>query len=645
MISDETQKLIVLHGDRVSIHDHLQVDVDDDAQRFVVTLTAHYDGRVGYAQSGARYWAYSIPGAKACEVPGLIGNSYFVPAGFLTVLRCIHACPGRITFLSDEAQALWTLVLAQFRSGIQRAVINAQWQTGRVVPPHVLPIADGVELAPYQLVAAHLATLGNSFGLFMEQGTGKTAVAIAAMSKWIEDSDGFQRIVVVCPRNVVPNWVAELKAFSPFPLKIEMIRGGEIKRIGKLAEVMRADPAYRAGIAIINYDGVMSMAEIFAAVRWDQVILDEAHAIKSPAAKRTRFFLTRLRDQARYRLELTGTPIANTFMDLWSLLEFLGPAISGFGTMKSFKEFYARLMKNQSTGFEQIVGMQHVPVLQDVLARNTFIIRKAEAMPWLPAKTYAIESIEMLPTQKEMYKQIATQLAVEIGATLDNPGGNRQLLVNNVLTKLLKLAQVTSGFVMWDAIIDPLGNVLRPRMMERFAENPKIDWCIEQIKKHPLNEKILFWSWMIPDAQALAARCVEEGISHVTYTGATTDEARIAAELAFNTDPTMRVFIGNPAAGGSGLNLLGHDPRNPDEHGTDATLSVYIAQNWNAVHRAQSEDRNSRRGTRKPTHVVTLICEETIDEDIHERVSSKRQAALELSDIRSLLTKLLGDIS
>lgn len=645
MLAEETRELVESLAQYVSKRDWLEIDLDDDGTAFIVNIyMVDGLGRKAYCSAATRSWAKTTPGAKEINESGMVGNAYYMPTGFLTVLRCIHAFGDRMKFLSEDAAALWSFNLQQFAAGVERAQINAAWETNRTVPECSIPVADGVELMPYQKVAAHMATLGTSFAFFMEQGTGKTPAAISTMCKWIEQSTGFQRIVVVCPRNVVPNWIVELKAFSPLPIKTAIIRGTEIARIGKLAEVMRAEPNIRAGIAVINYDCLISMGEIFANIRWDQLILDEAHAIKSHQSKRTKYFLHRLRDQARYRLILTGTPIANTAMDLWSQLEFLGPSTSGFGTFKGYKDFYARIMKNQETGFDQIVGMQHIPVLQEVLARNSFIIRKKDAMPWLPEKTYSVESIEMTPRQRDMYRQIATQLAVEIEDTLDSQTENRQLLINNVLTKLLKLAQVTSGFVMWDPVITPEGVEVRPRVLERLGVNPKIEWCVEAVKQLPLDEKVLFWSWMIPDITALSERLAEEGIKHVKFIGAMNDEAREAATAAFNTDPECRVFIGNPGAGGAGLNLLGHDPKNPDAYQTDATLSVYIAQNWNAVHRMQSEDRNHRKGTRKPTHIVTLLCEDTIDEDIHERVSDKRQAALEIGDIKNILQKLRGDI-
>ena len=643
MLAKETQDLVVAGAQHVSSYDHLTIDLNDDGTEFVVTVQSMHRGNPGYSTRQVREWADDTPGAKACEIPGTIGNSYYMPVGFITVLRLMHGCKDRITFVNDDSKVMWDAVLAQFAAGVNRAKINAAWSANQTVPEHSLSIDDGIELLPFQEVAAQLAVQGTSFAFFMEQGTGKTPTAIATMCTWLQQATKFQRIVIVCPRNVIYNWAAELKAFASVPIKVETIRGSEIKRIGKLARVLKPEEGYKAGIAIVNYDTVMTMQQIFMAIPWDIAVLDECHFIKGPQSQRTKFFVGALRDKATRRLELTGTPIANTPMDLWSQLEFLGPATSGFATYKGYRDFYARIRKNQATGFDQIVGMQHVPVLQEVLARNAFIITKKAAMPWLPEKQYRVEEVEMSPAQVDLYRRVATELAVEIEHDIAGET-NKSLLINNVLTKLLRLSQVTSAFIKWDAIIDNDGNVIRPPIIEDLPTNPKVDWCVQAIKDHPPDEKILFWSWMTHDIDALSARLDEEGIDHVTFTGSTTDEQRREAERLFNCDPRMRVFIGNPAAGGTGLNLLGHDPKNPDDYATDATMSVYIAQNWNAVHRSQSEDRNHRRGTRKPIQVVTLVCPETIDEDIHERVTNKRKVALEISDIRALLTKILGDL-
>lgn len=649
MLSKETLDLITAKQGYIS-DETVFIDVDDNGTNFIMTfvqLTAN--GDVRYVNSLCRDWVKATPGAESTIIPGEVGDHYRIPVGFLTVLRILSGFKtDRIKFKTPLAEALFISTHVQFQVGARRAEINSAWQTAKTVPEHDLCVKEGVELAAYQQVAAHLATEGNSFAFFMEQGTGKTPTAITAVNTWIAKSDKpFLRVLVVCPRNVIFNWITEFKSFGAHDVQIDSVRGSEVKRIGKLAKVLKPSSTARAGIAVMNYDTVMAMEQVIGAIPWDVVIADECHYIKGPQSQRTKYFLNALRDKAKHRLELTGTPIANTFMDLWAQLEFLYQGCSGFADFKSYRSFFARLRKNAETGFEQIVGMQHVPILQEVLLRNSFIIRKSEAMPYLPEKTYRVEEVEMTEVQHNVYRQVATQLAIEINEDLESAesssGGQRSMLINNVLVKLLRLAQVTSGFVSWDPVIDSDGNVLRPRIIETFTENPKIDWCVNAINAHPENEKILIWSWAVQDIKSLSARLAEEGIDHVVFGGS--DAERIEAERRFNCDPACRVFIGNPASGGTGLNLLGFDPKNPADYDTDATLTVYFAQNWNAVQRSQSEDRNHRRGTRKPVDVVTLVCPETVDEDIHERVTNKRAAALEISDIRSLITKILGDLA
>jgi SNF2 family DNA or RNA helicase len=649
MLSPETLEALRRLCDTIPSSDHILIDLDDKSEQFVITLRVKSAATGKWAYPSYRFsreWAEETPGAKECEVPGLIGHSFYMPAGFVSALRIANAFPPeRIEFANELSQATYFAAIAAFATGLKRATINAEWQAKQTVPAHNLRIKEGIELAPYQEVAAALGAMSSAFAFWMEQGTGKTPVTITTLATWIAENPGkYHRILVVSPRNVVYNWLTELKFFSAEPVKADAIRGGEIKRIAKLAAVLKPEEGYRAGIAVMNYEGVMAMQQVITAIPWDIIVLDEAHSIKATTSKRTRFFLNELRDNVPRRLELTGTPIANTPMDLWSQLEFLGAGTSGFTREKSFREYFAKLRKNAHTGFDQIVGMQNVPVLKDIIARNAFVIRKKEAMPWLPEKVYQVEEVEMTPRQRDTYKQLAEALALEIEEDLDSEAGPRQLLIQNVLTKLLRLAQVTSGFISWDPVRDADGNILRPRVIEDFPENPKIDWCIDKIKNQPENEKLLFWSWMTHDIDALAARCAAEGIEFVKFDGSVNDEARREAERRFNCDPKCRVFIGNPSAGGTGLNLLGHDPKNPDDYDTDATCTVYIAQNWNAVHRAQSGDRNHRRGTRKTVTEITLVCSETIDEDIHERVSHKRAVAFEISDIRSLLLKLRGDL-
>jgi len=103
------------------------------------------------------------------------------------------------------------------------------------------------------------------------------------------------------------------------------------------------------------------------------------------------------------------------------------------------------------------------------------------------------------------------------------------------------------------------------------------------------------------------------------------------------------VFIGNPAAGGTGLNLLGHPPTATEEEcPSSCTHEIYYSQNWSPTARSQSEDRAHRRGTRNNVRITDLCIPETIDEEIRVRVMQKQDVALRVSDIRKILSNLIN---
>ncbi len=216
--------------------------------------------------------------------------------------------------------------------------------------------------------------------------------------------------------------------------------------------------------------------------------------------------------------------------------------------------------------------------------------------------------------------------------------------MQNVLTKLLRLAQITSGFVKWDAVHEVDGTVLHAAEIEQFTPNPKIDALVEAVREMPQDEKMIVWCCFVNDIKAISKRFEEEGIEHVLYYGATKEADREASVSAFNGRRSCRVFVGNAAAGGTGLNLLGYPPGREDEYETDATETIYYSQNWSPTQRWQSGDRNHRRGTRRQVRERDLCVPGTIDEEIRTRVMQKRTVAMAVSDIREILKNVLRGI-
>jgi len=260
---------------------------------------------------------------------------------------------------------------------------------------------------------------------------------------------------------------------------------------------------------------------------------------------------------------------------------------------------------------------------------------------------YDVIEVEMTPEQTEYYAKLQKQLALEIKADLEAAeaaGRPKQLTVNNILTKLLRLAQITSGFITWDPHYDDDGNIVEDRQVDRLDPNPKIEELVEQLKYKGPNDKTIVWACWVQDIRSIAARLTLEGIKCVTYYGSTPDKEREAIERSFNEDPTVKVLIGNPAAGGTGLNLLGYDYWNEQPLTTNANHVIYYSQNWSMTARSQSEDRAHRRGTRRPVRYTDLTVPGTIDEEIRVRVLQKKKVALAIQDVRDILDRVLKSV-
>ena len=98
--------------------------------------------------------------------------------------------------------------------------------------------------------------------------------------------------------------------------------------------------------------------------------------------------------------------------------------------------------------------------------------------------------------------------------------------------------------------------------------------------------------------------------------------------------------MGNPSSGGTGLNILGYDPTEPDKYETYTDTEIFFSTDWNAAKRSQAEDRAHRRGTRMPVRIIDLVVPGTIDEEIRARVAGKVQTAVMIQDVKEILTRL-----
>jgi SNF2 family DNA or RNA helicase len=627
---------------RLNASDRLRIGLSSEDPRYFIMQLVAPDGSPAhwYSTSDAarRTFWLRLPERKEHGA-----FTWRVAATDFTSLVTASSWPGdRISFESEDARLVHEYNLARFVHQSFRALIPARWRAEKVVPDHLHPDAMRAESPLSDCQRTALASLMGSegYGLFMEQGTGKTAVVIARVNVDSAKLDRPMRVLVVCPKSVRTNWGEEFKKFATVPGAFAVLRGGAIKRVETLIDLVREARGTRWMAAIVSYEGVLRSWDAISMMEWDLVVLDESHYIKSPRTKRTRHIITKLREIATHRMALTGTPICNSYMDLWAQLEWLYPGGSGFVDFMRFRAYYGRF-KKATMRAEKLVDMRNLPLIQERLARVAFQASKAEAVPGLPEKLYDVYEVEMLPQQAAAYDALCAQLIAEIEQDMaDMEAGTRRVTVTNVLTKLLRLAQITSGFVKCDDMLLDDDTVLQGEHLY-FTPNPKTQAILELASSLDHDEKMLVWATFVSDIKEVERALKAAGISCVTYYGATSEADREDVVRAFNRDPACKVLVGNPAAGGVGLNLRGYDPDSGEpDHGCSCTRVVYFSQNWSHPQRAQSEDRAHRRGTRRPVLYTDLVVPGTIDEEIRARVMGKRLAALQVQDIREILGAL-----
>ena len=655
--------------------DFLEIDCDAEGEHFIIQSTRlveqpyemimfkpehellelgkglfHRTGSCSH--SAAERWQHRIP-----EKRRLGYGKWKCAATDFSALVIYHAWPTERVFFSNEtAKLMYELLLVRFLAQSKASVNTAKFKADKVVPDMPEDFVEHPELplTPYQRVALVNSLDNAQYSLFMEQGTGKTAVAINRISlegKRMRDGENkMYRALVLCPKALRMNWENEFVRFATTAGKVTIMRGGQVERVRNIVDGVRDEEDCNWSAVVCSVDSVSNSWNAIKRVPWDLVVLDESHSIKNPATKR--FKTLRQLNNGSAKMILTGTPITNHLFDLWSQFEFLGSGMSGFTTFNNFRSFHGKFENRSVQGnkIAQLVGLKGVPLIQERLARISFLLKKDEADLGLPDLVYDMYEVGMTKLQTEWYIKIRDMLAVQIEEALKGmEDGDKTLSVDHILTMLLRLAQITSGHVKWD---DDEDTGKRGDIEQIPGGNPKVDAVLEMLKEQEdvdANCKTIIWATFVEDVRILSKTLADAGINHVCYhaKGHPAYRANGAFEAAerFNNEKECKVFIGNPASGGEGLNLIGYDKEDGDNYDTYCGHEIFFSCNWSAVQRSQAEARAHRRGTRNTVRVTDLMINGTIDEEIRARVMAKRQNALAIQDIREILGNILHTVT
>jgi hypothetical protein len=536
-------------------------DTDLGAEELKVLLNA----RGGYVRLRGKGWRrleFDITGEQD-ESLARLGLS---PRDFSSEPQRLHALQ-----LSDQAAA--QLLPAVQVEQVRRRVEELKT---RVLPP--LPETIKAQLRPYQVEGFHfLAYLtANRFGgiLADDMGLGKTLQTLTWLAWLKSQPDAAGRpSLVVCPKSVMENWHGEAARFFP-TLRVRLWHGTDAAGL--------PDAVAEADLLVVNYAQLRILALPLAGVSWLAAILDEGQFIKNPATTTANAVRALRADQ---RLVLSGTPIENRLMDLWSLMGFAMPGILGNRTL--FNQRY-----NQA---------------DDPLARRRLSSR---VRPFLLRRTKG-QVAKDLPdrVEEDLYCEMEPQQAVLYRAEYKHA---RQMLLNvktqqqlnefrfHFLTSLLRLRQICCH----PSLYAPDSPV---------APSAKLNAIVELLE--PLMEeghKVLVFSQFVSMLAILKETLDARGWPYFYLAGETEDRGAVVS--AFQSAEGAAVFLLSLKAGGFGLNL------------TAASYVVLFDPWWNPAVENQAIDRTHRIGQVNKVIAYRLLIKESIEEKI--RVLQRQKRAL-----------------
>ena len=429
----------------------------------------------------------------------------------------------------------------------------------------------------------------NGFGgiLADEMGLGKTLQTLAFFNSLRNSECGLRNEsargnilnphLIVCPTSLVFNWVAEAKKFAP-ELKILALHGAD--RHALFSEIKNSD------IVVTSYALIRRDADRYREIEFDTTVLDEAQHIKNRQTQNAQAVKA---VKSKHRLVLTGTPLENSVLDLWSIFDFLMPGY--LGSAKDFRERY-----------ELPIAKAKDADAQARLARRLrpFLLRrlKREVAKDLPAKLEQVSFCELTPGQRGVYQQVIEASRKEVLEAVGAQGLAKSRMV--VLSALLRLRQICCDL-----------RLLKLENVNPANASGKLDLFGELLEEViDGGHRVLVFSQFVSMLTLLKERLVAEGIEFCYLDGSTSDRGAVVEKFQQGAVP---VFLISLKAGGVGLNLTGAD------------TGIHFDPWWNPAVEDQATDRAHRIGQTRVVTSYKLITRDTVEEKILTLQNRKRE--------------------
>lgn len=499
------------------------------------------------------------------------------------------------------------------RLGKTRREIDAE----RLVedPAPLLPYPVKANLYKHQIRGANMAlrafgaldakTPGGGFGELFEMGCGKTLTTIAVAGA-LYNLGKIDRVLVVAPTSVCSVWPHDLNQFATFPWEARVLLGDKKKRLKALNELENW-PFKALRIAVINYESTHreGIFEALAAYKSDLIVCDESQRIKNPSAAQSKA-LHKLGDAAPFRMILSGTPVQNNAVDLYSQYRFLDPAVYG----ANFYAFKNRYCIMGGYGQHQIVGYRNMDELVEKEHSVAYRVTKEECLD-LPQQTFINRYVQFTDAEQAIYEQLRKSSFLEL-----ETGEN--VTATTILTMYLRLMQLTGGFLTADESTRP-----------KQVNTAKLDALADIVDDYVVDagKKLVIFARFRAEIAAIENLLRLRKIQYGSIYGDVPMEERGKIVEDFQTNPDTKVFVAQIQTAGLGITLHA------------ASTAVFYSYDYNYANYAQALARIHRIGQRLPVTYIHLVVDGSIDEKILAALENKEDMAKTVVDSwREVLT-------
>ena len=444
------------------------------------------------------------------------------------------------------------------------------------------------------------------FAYFMEMGTGKSKVLIdnAAM---LYNQGSINGMLLIAPKGVYKNWYEDqIPTHLPDYINTKVVlwkssdkTHEQTKKLNTLFQTGTEFHILIMNVEAFSYDFGKEFARRFLDSHNAMMAIDESTTIKTPTSNRTKNIL-KLRTLAKYRRILTGSPVTNSPLDLFSQCQFLGSWLLNTDSYYDFRSRYAEMrtinLGSHSTNI--VVGYRNLGELSKLIEPFSMHVLKDDCLD-LPEKTFMKRQITMTPQQEKLYKAMKKYAMAQLEG--------KALTTNNVMVQLMRLHQILCGhFTADDGTIQDIPNHRVTELMEILSE---------------VEGKVVIWSHYQRDIETII-KAIRKKYGRddvvVDYYGKTTMEDRQDNIKKFQEDDNCRFFVGTTQTGGYGITL------------TAASTMVYYSNGYDLEKRLQSEARIDRIGQKYPMTYIDIVTEDTIDTKVVKALRKKLNIASDI---------------